>query len=234
MPHLAFIRLPINGDEQDILLHPVSKDASWRPMPDKRGFFTLSEEWHHLLEEKHWAISRFCDDAFPKVPAMASHIEIPHQALHRARHGFFGVRDGIHSWADFQDYTHAAQRGFLELEAFWDWWVSLQDVVGSSWFVLVPHRLSRGLLVQNLDIFEECCHCNVATFIEVPANKYELDEDLYVLWAPQSRLCSMTLHTTDPRKSKHNKELWYYPPIIKYLVDFEGAVRGYVPQEDVL
>src|SRR5882724_10664213 len=30
-PHLAFIQLPINGDEWDILLHPVSKDASWRP-----------------------------------------------------------------------------------------------------------------------------------------------------------------------------------------------------------
>jgi len=68
----------------------------------------------------------------------------------------FGVRDGVHLWADFQDYTHAAHRRFLELEAFQVGCGSLQDVIGSSRFVLVPRRSSQGLLVQNLDIFEEC------------------------------------------------------------------------------
>src|SRR5882762_3971376 len=177
MPHLGFIQLPINGDERDILLQPVSKGASWTLMPDKRGFFTLSDEWHHLLEEKHLAMTKFCWDEFPRVQAKVPHVEIPHLALERARHGFFGARDGVHSWADFQDYACAAQCGFLELEAFWDWWGSLQGVSGSSWFVLAPHQSSRGLLVQNLDIFEECCHCNVAAFIKVPAYRYQLDQD---------------------------------------------------------
>ena len=40
--------------------------------------------------------------------------------------------------------------------------------------------------------------------------------------------------TTDPRKSKHNKDLWHYPPVVKHPVDFKGTARGYVPREDVL
>ena len=82
------------------------------------------------------------------------------------------------------DYTCAAQWGLLELEAFQDWWVSLQGIIGLSRFVLVPRQSSWGILVPNLEIFEESCRCNVAAFIEVPANQYELNEDSYVLWAP--------------------------------------------------
>jgi len=204
------------------------------PMAAKRGFFTLSDEWHCLLEEKHLAMSKFCCDEFPRVQSKVPRVGILHLALKRARHRFFGARDGVRSWVDFQDYTHAAQRGFLELEAFQDWWGSLQGVSGSSRFVLAPRRSSRGFLVQNLDIFEECCHCNVSAFIKVLANKYQLDEDLYVLLAPRSRLCSTDPHTTDPNKLKHNKDLWYYPPVVKYPVDFEGTARGYVPWEDML
>jgi len=151
-------------------------------------------KWNHLamlamaippkLEEKHQVMMKFCNDEFPRVPARVQHIEIPHLALDRARHSFFHVRDGICSWADFVDYTRAAQWGLLELEVFRDWWVSLQGIIGLSCFVLVPCQSSWGILVPNLEIFEESCHCNAAAFIEVPANQYKLNEDSYVLWAP--------------------------------------------------
>jgi hypothetical protein len=107
-------------------------------------------------------------------------------------------------------------------------------IVKDNTFVAAPCRSSWGILVPNMEIFRECCRSNISGFISVRAGEYDLDREKHVHPAPRLRLCSVVPHETDPKKLKHNKPIWYYPPVVNHIGEFEATARGYLPREDKL
>jgi len=78
---------------------------------------------------------------------------------------------------------------------------------------------------------------NVAGYYYVHRASIVLDPSKEVRLSPRSTYCDTRprhLGHADRALLKHNKELWYYPPIVASLALFESAAHGDIPRDDEL
>ena len=78
---------------------------------------------------------------------------------------------------------------------------------------------------------------NVMGYYYVDWASIVLDPSKEVRLSPRSTYCdTRPRHPEHANRAllKHNKELWFYPPIVGSLGLFESAVRGDVPRDDEL
>jgi len=78
---------------------------------------------------------------------------------------------------------------------------------------------------------------NVAGYYYVNRVSIVLDLSKEVQLSPRSTYCDTRpqhLEHADRALLKHNKELWYYPPIVGSLALFESAAHGDIPRDDEL
>ncbi|KAI0069215.1 hypothetical protein BV25DRAFT_1910910 [Artomyces pyxidatus] len=247
-PYLAYIPIPPQHRPTSLstiaamsftILHANVSKEMWttlgappgRHVPDVGVLSSLQRRLDYAV-----TVSRNLFPQLSATPAFA-HVVVPTIALDRARAAFITLETGVASWKDFVERFRALQRALLEMTAFADWWTDAEGTTINPEYVPPIRGPTRGVYVQTLDLYAESARGNLATYIVVQKDAYDVPSNR---WVPAT-LRSVRVQTLVPFSApthtshgKHDKPLWYYPPDPVRREDFEAAARGYAPRQDTL
>ncbi|KAJ7474231.1 hypothetical protein FB451DRAFT_1398220 [Mycena latifolia] len=152
-------------------------------------------------------------------------IRLPLRAVERSYASLLALRVNFLTRRDVLEYVACLKRSIAELQGFLLWSADLEQWLNPT-SVGKKKSYSRGVVCEDQESYNTMCRLGIPAWC-------------FVSGLPPTS-CS-TLGAWEvvsyPKWSSsvlHNKALFFYPPVVKNLNEFELAARGYAPRVDVL
>jgi hypothetical protein len=206
---------------------PVHKKM-WQAHPNKTNLHSVDsgvlDQFKTKVEEINASVSTPLREIARDT--RFSGVQPPEMAYARAFGALDWLQQEFGAWRDFLEVVRGLQRSLIELLAFADWW---HDVQEGEEFNPPFRARTRGAIFEDGDLYVNHVRWSIASYLIIPNDCCALDPMKRVDLSPRT-LSRTNVISNQPLQ--HTLRLWYYPPDVGDVHDFETVARGYADRLD--